>query len=111
MPGQYPVLKGEQEPRRLKTVACQPRWALGAPSFGAALSFTVEPRGSSVRVGRCLHRGITDREYWTKALREARAAEDEANAIRSQVGPSTVEPAQPAIDTAAIYAARNQNVR
>jgi predicted glycosyl hydrolase (DUF1957 family) len=38
-------------------------------------------------------------------------AEDEATAIRSQVRPASVEPAQPAIDTAAIYAARNQNVR
>ena len=28
-----------------------------------------------------------------------------------QVRPASVEPAQPAIDTAAIYAARNQNVR
>jgi hypothetical protein len=46
-----------------------------------------------------------------RALREARAAEDEAIAIRSQVRPASVEPAQPAIDTAAIYAARNQNVR
>jgi ATP-dependent Clp protease protease subunit len=46
-----------------------------------------------------------------KALLEARAAEDEATAIRSQVRPASVEPAQPAIDTAAIYAARNQNVR
>ena len=46
-----------------------------------------------------------------RALLEARAAEDEATAIRSQVRPGTVEPAQPAIDTAAIYAARNQNVR
>jgi ATP-dependent Clp protease protease subunit len=45
------------------------------------------------------------------ALLEARAAEDEATAIRSQVRPASVEPAQPAIDTAAIYAARNQNVR
>ena len=45
-----------------------------------------------------------------RALLEARAAEDEATAIRSQVRPATVEPAQPAIDTAAIYAARNQNV-
>jgi Clp protease len=45
-----------------------------------------------------------------RALLEARAAEDEATAIRSQVRPATVEPA-PAIDTAAIYAARNQNVR
>jgi len=45
------------------------------------------------------------------ALLEARAAEDEATAIRSHVRPATVEPAQPAIDTAAIYAARNQNVR
>jgi ATP-dependent protease ClpP protease subunit len=45
------------------------------------------------------------------ALLEARAAEDEATAIRSQVRPATIEPAQPAIDTAAIYAARNQNVR
>jgi len=46
-----------------------------------------------------------------RALLEARAAEDEATAIRSQVRPATVESAQPAIDTAAIYAARNQNVR
>ena len=46
-----------------------------------------------------------------RALLEARAAEDEATAIRSQVRPATVEPAQPPIDTAAIYAARNQNVR
>jgi ATP-dependent Clp endopeptidase proteolytic subunit ClpP len=46
-----------------------------------------------------------------KALLEARAAEDEATAIRSQVRPATVESAQPTIDTAAIYAARNQNAR
>jgi ATP-dependent Clp protease, protease subunit len=46
-----------------------------------------------------------------RALLEARAAEDEATTIRSQVRPAAVEPAQPAIDTAAIYAARNQNVR
>jgi ATP-dependent Clp protease, protease subunit len=46
-----------------------------------------------------------------RALLEARAAEDVATAIRSQVRPATIEPAQPAIDTAAIYAARNQNVR
>jgi ATP-dependent Clp protease, protease subunit len=46
-----------------------------------------------------------------RALLEARAAEDEATAIRSQVRPAAVEPAQPAIDTAAIYATRNQNVR
>ena len=46
-----------------------------------------------------------------RALLEARAAEDEATAIRSQVRPVTVEPAQPAIDTAAIYAARNQHCR
>jgi ATP-dependent Clp protease protease subunit len=46
-----------------------------------------------------------------KALLEARAAEDEATAIRSQVRPTAVEPAQPTIDTAAIYAARNQNAR
>jgi hypothetical protein len=45
------------------------------------------------------------------ALLEARATEDEATAIRSQVRPASVESAQPAIDTAAIYAARNQNVR
>jgi hypothetical protein len=45
-----------------------------------------------------------------RALLEARAAEDEATAIRSQVRPASVEPVQPAIDTAAIYAARNQNV-
>ena len=46
-----------------------------------------------------------------RALLEARAAEDEATAIRSQVRPAVTEPAQPAIDTQAIYAARNQNVR
>jgi ATP-dependent Clp protease, protease subunit len=46
-----------------------------------------------------------------RALLEARAAEDEATAIRSQVRMPAVDTAQPAIDTAAIYAARNQNVR
>jgi ATP-dependent Clp endopeptidase proteolytic subunit ClpP len=46
-----------------------------------------------------------------RALLEARAAEDEATAIRGQVRTPAFEPAQPAIDTAAIYAARNQNVR
>jgi hypothetical protein len=46
-----------------------------------------------------------------RALLEARAAEDEATAIRSQIRPASVEPAPAAIDTAAIYAARNQNVR
>jgi hypothetical protein len=46
-----------------------------------------------------------------RALLEARAAEDEATAIRSQVRPASVEPAQPAIDTAAIYATRNQHCR
>jgi hypothetical protein len=46
-----------------------------------------------------------------RTLLEARAAEDEATAIRSQVRPASVELTQPAIDTAAIYAARNQNVR
>ena len=46
-----------------------------------------------------------------RALLEARAAEDEATAIRSQVRPAAIEPAQPAIDTAAIYAARNQHCR
>ena len=46
-----------------------------------------------------------------RALLEARAAEDEATAIRSQVRPATVEPAPAAIDTAAIYAARNQHCR
>jgi ATP-dependent Clp protease, protease subunit len=46
-----------------------------------------------------------------RALLEARAAEDEATAVRSQVRPAMVEPAQPAIDTAAIYAARNQHCR
>ena len=46
-----------------------------------------------------------------RALLEARAAEDEATAIRGQVRIPAVEPGQPAIDTAAIYAARNQNVR
>jgi hypothetical protein len=46
-----------------------------------------------------------------RALLETRAAEDEATAIRSQVRLAAVEPAQPAIDTAAIYAARNQHCR
>jgi ATP-dependent Clp protease protease subunit len=46
-----------------------------------------------------------------RALLEARAAEDEATAIRSQVRPATVAPVQPTIDTAAIYAARNQHAR
>ena len=46
-----------------------------------------------------------------RALLESRAAEDEATAIRSQVRPVVAEPAQPAIDTAAIYAARNHNAR
>ena len=46
-----------------------------------------------------------------RALLGARAAEDEATAIRSQVRPATVEPVQPTIDTAAIYAARNQHAR
>jgi hypothetical protein len=46
-----------------------------------------------------------------RALLEARAAEDEATAIRGQVRPTSVEPTQPAIDTAAIYAARNQHCR
>jgi ATP-dependent protease ClpP protease subunit len=46
-----------------------------------------------------------------RALLEARAAEDEATAIRSHVRPAVTEPAQPAIDTAAIYAARNQHCR
>jgi ATP-dependent Clp protease protease subunit len=46
-----------------------------------------------------------------RTLLEARAVEDEATAIRSRVRPATVEPAQPTIDTAAIYAARNQHAR
>ena len=46
-----------------------------------------------------------------RALLGARAAEDEATAIRSQVRSATFEPTQPAIDTAAIYAARNQHCR
>jgi ATP-dependent Clp protease, protease subunit len=46
-----------------------------------------------------------------RTLLEARAAEDEATGIRSQVRPASVEPTQPAIDTAAIYAARNQHCR
>jgi ATP-dependent Clp protease, protease subunit len=46
-----------------------------------------------------------------RALLEARAAEDEATAIRSQVRPAATDPTQPAIDTAAIYAARNQHCR
>jgi ATP-dependent Clp protease, protease subunit len=46
-----------------------------------------------------------------RTLLEARAVEDEATAIRSQVRPATVEPTQPTIDTAAIYAARNRHAR
>jgi ATP-dependent Clp protease, protease subunit len=46
-----------------------------------------------------------------RTLLEARAVEDEATAIRSQVRPAATEPPQPTIDTAAIYAARNQNAR
>jgi hypothetical protein len=46
-----------------------------------------------------------------RALLEACAADDEATTIRSQVRMPAVDSAQPAIDTAAIYAARNQNVR
>jgi ATP-dependent Clp protease protease subunit len=46
-----------------------------------------------------------------RALLEARAAEDEATAIRSQITPTAVAPTQPTIDTAAIYAARNQHRR
>jgi hypothetical protein len=46
-----------------------------------------------------------------RALLEARAAEDEATAIRGQVRSPVIEPAQASIDTQAIYAARNQNVR
>jgi ATP-dependent Clp protease, protease subunit len=46
-----------------------------------------------------------------RGLLEARAADDEATTIRSQVRMPAVDTAQPAIDTAAIYAARNQNVR
>jgi hypothetical protein len=46
-----------------------------------------------------------------RALLDVRAAEDEATAIRSKVRPTSVEPAQPAIDTAAIYSARNQHCR
>jgi hypothetical protein len=46
-----------------------------------------------------------------RALLEARAAEDEATAIRGQVRSPVIEPVQASIDTQAIYAARNQNVR
>jgi ATP-dependent Clp protease protease subunit len=46
-----------------------------------------------------------------RALLEARAAEDEATAIRSQARAPGAEHAPPAIDTAAIYAARNQHCR
>jgi hypothetical protein len=46
-----------------------------------------------------------------RALLEARAAEDEATAIRGQVRSPVIEPAQASIDTQAIYAARYQNVR
>jgi hypothetical protein len=46
-----------------------------------------------------------------RALLEARAAEDEATAIRSQVRPASVDPSPAVIDTAAIYAARNQHCR
>ena len=67
------------------------------------------------QVGRTSLRGYIARAapvaQIRRALLEARAAEDEATAIRTQVRPASVEPAQPAIDTAAIYAARNQNVR
>ncbi|MDH3770210.1 MAG: hypothetical protein OET79_04365, partial [Nitrospirota bacterium] len=44
-----------------------------------------------------------------RALLEARATEDEASAIQGQVRAAMIEPPEPAIDTAAIYAARNQN--
>ena len=48
-----------------------------------------------------------------KALLEARAAEDEATAIRGQVRAAAAPtgPAEPRIDTAAIYAARNRHCR
>ena len=47
-----------------------------------------------------------------RALLEARAADDEATAIRGQVrAAAPAQPAEPRIDTAAIYAARNQHVR
>jgi ATP-dependent Clp protease, protease subunit len=46
-----------------------------------------------------------------RALLEARTVEDEATVIRGQVRSATLEPAQPAIDTQAIYAARNQHCR
>jgi hypothetical protein len=46
-----------------------------------------------------------------RVLLEARAAEDEATAIRGQARSPVIEHAQASIDTQAIYAARNQNVR
>lgn len=46
-----------------------------------------------------------------RTLLEARAAEDEATAIRAQVRWPVTDPSQASIDTQAIYAARNQNVR
>jgi hypothetical protein len=46
-----------------------------------------------------------------RALLETRAAEDEATAIRGQLRPAVIAPEQPAIDTQAIYAARNQHCR
>jgi hypothetical protein len=65
------------------------------------------PRRSRGRIHHQGHRVADVR----RALLEARAADDEATAIRSQVRMPAVDAAQPAIDTAAIYAARNQNVR
>jgi hypothetical protein len=76
------------------------------------LVLTVIATGAAVvAMVKCECRKATPVAQVRRALLEARAAEDEATAIRSQVRPATVEPAQPAIDTAAIYAARNQNVR
>jgi hypothetical protein len=46
-----------------------------------------------------------------RALLEVRATEDEATAIRSQARPASVDPGPAAIDTAAIYAARDQHCR
>jgi hypothetical protein len=67
-----PVVKAEQEPKRLKTVACQPRF------FGAALCFAVEPRGSSFRVGRCYIARMNDFQDWTNALKAAERELDTA---------------------------------
>jgi ATP-dependent protease ClpP protease subunit len=92
----------------LDTVRADERWA--------TLAYVAEVHDLCALVGRGdLAAGFiakaTPVAQVRRALLEARAAEDEATAIRSQVRPASVEPAQPAIDTAAIYAARNQHCR